>query len=881
MAPLEVALGYKDPVPGHDGELRTLYELCKGGPQPDTRCTACNEGPFDDSPAFAKRKRPSPDHRRALIFPAYKAKPELIWVKMKEGSNVIGIDHPELAQLSVECRPAPWDSLQTILCNGLDSMKGKNIGHALNLIIPVNDNTKSIHSKWYNKSVLNMAPRGHLAAWLGPLLFVSWHPNELMQLKELVDITMSDYRHAVDTILGWTHNPCIAESTGLEDEIVQAVKINVVDHPLMKQLGIDRISEEVTIRRENDLLQQPIQVSMPLDLELSVQCVFIQSAPDVNTVVTKDDIMQSPGRWLNAQLMESHEQLFVDPVYSNVSVLIRRHQGRDQSCVPFTICHLQTLNGLWDLHTSRENLKLAPKDLWEAWMCHRYRCPREHPHSLISHDGTVSEEEAAAFELYKTNLEKAIEEARAAALAAMPKTKSMKKREQKLRAKARKEAEGSADDTTSADAGPVASPSPTAAEAGVSTAENVAETITSTPRAAPTAPKVVTSIATTVAEVVASMTAATSPAAPTTCTVDFTGESTASPADELASEGPQSIPAEISASANKEDPATDLATAVPDSIAKSQEHSLLSGDDYEPPSYIGDIDIDTGAYEEFHGVSDDAPEKMASSEQPAVSVDNSVNVAPSLAPLAHLDSVLQDPSPDTHDDLQEDAPTEPSFKDSNETIQDSSSNMLHDETSYRPSSSSTAMEADYSYDTSKVPAPTTLNPQRMAESSSEPAQKTIEDAEDAPGDDSVTITEQAMSDSNAEDTTFPLPSLEQLATNDVSNLQLLETLTAGLRALHKRIDKMDGKMDALIEGRQYKELGRKSQPAKLKELNAPIIAREPPTPVRRGEAQVAPTPPLPVSEKKTSVQNKGQEKPMPQSTLMPTPLAAVQELQPA
>ncbi|KAL9943383.1 hypothetical protein D7B24_004000 [Verticillium nonalfalfae] len=145
----------------------------------------------------------------ALLFPAYTSAPDLIWVRMNDTSISVDLDHPELAQLSVECGPDPWGSASSILCNDLLFMQDTKLGHALTLISPVGETTEGLEGKWLNRSVRRYAPPHHLYPWQGPLIFVSWHVDEDAQLQKLCDISMRDYHHAIKVLLEWHANPCV------------------------------------------------------------------------------------------------------------------------------------------------------------------------------------------------------------------------------------------------------------------------------------------------------------------------------------------------------------------------------------------------------------------------------------------------------------------------------------------------------------------------------------------------------------------------------------------------------------------------------------------------------------------------------------------------
>ncbi|KAG7108769.1 hypothetical protein HYQ44_012133 [Verticillium longisporum] len=126
---------------------------------------------------------------------------------MNETSISVDLDHPELAQLSVECSPDPWGSASSTLCNDLPYMQDTKLGHALTLISSVGETTEGLEDKWLNRSVRQYAPPDHLYRWHGPLIFVSWHVDEDAQFQKLCDVSMRDYHHAIKVLLGWHANP--------------------------------------------------------------------------------------------------------------------------------------------------------------------------------------------------------------------------------------------------------------------------------------------------------------------------------------------------------------------------------------------------------------------------------------------------------------------------------------------------------------------------------------------------------------------------------------------------------------------------------------------------------------------------------------------------
>ncbi|KAM0272909.1 hypothetical protein ACHAQH_008492 [Verticillium albo-atrum] len=160
----------------------------------------------------------------ALFFPAYTSSPEIIWTKMETRTMKVRLDHPELAQLAVECRTDPWHGSSSIVCNDLPSMQVTKLGHGLSLIVPVDAMTEGIRSKWFNKSVAKYGPPGHLHAWLGPLIFVAWHVDGDTQFQQLDDISILDYKHAVDVLLGWHLNPCIMNPERFEEQKTQVAE---------------------------------------------------------------------------------------------------------------------------------------------------------------------------------------------------------------------------------------------------------------------------------------------------------------------------------------------------------------------------------------------------------------------------------------------------------------------------------------------------------------------------------------------------------------------------------------------------------------------------------------------------------------------------------
>ncbi|RKU43804.1 hypothetical protein DL546_006097 [Coniochaeta pulveracea] len=173
-----------------DGPVDDLCQLCDE-PASDQRCGNCRVALYcsrecqakdhamhkhicEDMNRFSEARRPSGLHFRAVLFPLYGEKPELIWVQHAKGSGTITVDHPDLDRFAQElghetiplhmtyCGFMPYSLL----------FKDRKMDHGV-AILSVKPNPVLEDPKYLNKTISDLGKPGLLDPVFGPLIQVS------------------------------------------------------------------------------------------------------------------------------------------------------------------------------------------------------------------------------------------------------------------------------------------------------------------------------------------------------------------------------------------------------------------------------------------------------------------------------------------------------------------------------------------------------------------------------------------------------------------------------------------------------------------------------------------------------------------------------------
>ncbi|KAK4034376.1 hypothetical protein C8A01DRAFT_18821 [Parachaetomium inaequale] len=152
------------------------------------RC-GCGEG-FFCSPNPLK-DRPSPNHRRAVIFHSGAPNLSFVWIEIK-GSHLV-IDHPSLD----ECFGYPgigsaWLDLAVVnpAVQSVDTFEKIGHGLAIGFSSTMLDPDVTVDAKWRNKALTDISGPGNRILWPGPLVFFCYGYDLSDYVK--VDLTQPD-----------------------------------------------------------------------------------------------------------------------------------------------------------------------------------------------------------------------------------------------------------------------------------------------------------------------------------------------------------------------------------------------------------------------------------------------------------------------------------------------------------------------------------------------------------------------------------------------------------------------------------------------------------------------------------------------------------------
>jgi hypothetical protein len=178
-----------------NGPTEELCQLCDK-PASDQRCGNCRVARYcsrecqtkdhalhkyicEDMTKFSEARRPSGRHFRAVLFPLYGEKPELVWVQHAKGSGTITVDHPDLDRfaqaLGYETIP-----LHMAFCGLVPHallFKGRKMDHGV-AILSVKPSPVLEDPKYLNKTVSDLGKPGLLDPVFGPLIQVSFTVEE-------------------------------------------------------------------------------------------------------------------------------------------------------------------------------------------------------------------------------------------------------------------------------------------------------------------------------------------------------------------------------------------------------------------------------------------------------------------------------------------------------------------------------------------------------------------------------------------------------------------------------------------------------------------------------------------------------------------------------
>jgi hypothetical protein len=141
--------------------------------------------------------RPSPAHRRAILFPVHEKEPKLVWVLCKQRRDEMGrFESAQVASLlGAENAPEATAYVQrNPRRNRIIGARGWNLGYGVAI---KHRDTFLFDGSRPNQSIASAAMTSGMAlghTWMGPVVALRERTDE----TAVADITLGDFRHAVD-----------------------------------------------------------------------------------------------------------------------------------------------------------------------------------------------------------------------------------------------------------------------------------------------------------------------------------------------------------------------------------------------------------------------------------------------------------------------------------------------------------------------------------------------------------------------------------------------------------------------------------------------------------------------------------------------------------
>ncbi|KAI3321001.1 hypothetical protein HD806DRAFT_524345 [Xylariaceae sp. AK1471] len=165
---------------------------------------------------FTETERPSPNHVRAILFPAKETKPRFIWIEQFSERDY----HFPI----IDCWLAPYARHSNMISdmNALLAEAGHDaIGHGL---VMIGLHEQPLPNVPINKSILSLGQPGHMKSWFGNQIIIGRQPNKVGSRGiTLDDVTLRDLRHAVDLYQHHPLNLCVVNPSRYKFPIVPGV----------------------------------------------------------------------------------------------------------------------------------------------------------------------------------------------------------------------------------------------------------------------------------------------------------------------------------------------------------------------------------------------------------------------------------------------------------------------------------------------------------------------------------------------------------------------------------------------------------------------------------------------------------------------------------
>ncbi|CAJ2504723.1 Uu.00g121170.m01.CDS01 [Anthostomella pinea] len=193
---------------------------------------------------FTDDKRPSPDHARAIIFPAGDVQPRFIWIeKYAEGGYHFPVIDGWLGPY------ARYSNMITDVNEVLNQAgHGHDVGHGLFL---VGLNEHPLPEVPLNASILSLGKPGHMKVCFGNQIIAARKQNEAGTRGITVDdVELRDLRHAVDFFQHHPMNPCVVNPERYTMPVMPGVIIHCDgSRQRLGPFGLQSPLESVTIPR--------------------------------------------------------------------------------------------------------------------------------------------------------------------------------------------------------------------------------------------------------------------------------------------------------------------------------------------------------------------------------------------------------------------------------------------------------------------------------------------------------------------------------------------------------------------------------------------------------------------------------------------------------